>query len=367
MSRILVIHPSLGYGGAEKMLAYVSNTFSQKHNVKLLLLQSHEITLELDSKIEIESYELYFDKPIMGINMFLGLHLFHKMVKIIRKEAIKFQADIVFCFDLRILVAAYLAVRNLHVHFIFSERADPYYNSKRWAIILKYIFMKIDYIVFQTKGAQEFYTSAIQEKSCIIPNPAIPRSFDENNEIIRYEFPYIFSAGQMVGRKGFDILLKAFSKIKKECKEYKLVLYGSGNQKDKLIEMAKRLDIQDSVLFYPAINNVIEKNKNAKLFILSSTSEGIPNIMIEAMMNDIPVVATDCSPGGARLLSDDGKYCYLVQNKNKDELAEKILYALKHLNEANVKAKKAKASMVRFDSGKIGNMWLDVVDFVLKQ
>lgn len=366
MSRILVIHTSLGYGGAEKMLVYVANVFAEVHEVKLLLLQNNNITLDVDPSITIETYDLYPEKPIIGRRLIEGLLAFGKMEKIIKKEVKKFNADVVFCFDLRLLVAAYIAVRDIDVYFIFSERADPYYNTKRWSYILNYIFKRIDYVVFQTDGAKEYYSERIQQKACVIPNPAISRTSCCNNEIVEYGYPYIFSAGQMIERKGFDILINAFSKVVKIHKDYKLVLYGNGNQEENLKRLARELQIEDLVLFFPATNNVIEKNINAQLFVLSSTSEGIPNIMIEAMMNDIPVVAADCSPGGARLLSENGKYCYLVENKNADKLAEAISYALEHVDEAREKAEQAQESLRRFDSRKIAERWLKVMDDVIK-
>lgn len=109
------------------------------------------------------------------------------------------------------------------------------------------------------------------------------------------------------------------------------------------------------------MNGVVEKNINACLFVLPSRSEGIPNILIEAMQAGIPSVAADCSPGGARMLSDSGKYCLLAQNDNADSLAQCIDYALSHEAEMTRMAKVAQESMTRFDKDAIADEWRGVV------
>ena len=68
---------------------------------------------------------------------------------------------------------------------------------------------------------------------------------------------------------------------------------------------------------------LLKKTRAARLFVLPSRSEGIPNILIEAMMARIPTVSSDCSPGGARLLTSNGEVGLLAENNNIMSLAEK--------------------------------------------
>lgn len=361
MKKVLVIHPSLGYGGAEKMMAFVTNCFAEVCEVELMLLQDSDITLELNPSVNVEKYNLYSSEAIIGKNMLNGVISFLHMTKTIKSIIKKKKPDIVFGFDLRVLVAIYYATRSIKVKVLFSERADPYLNSKRWRKIIKKIYKNIDYVVFQTQGAKEFYGNLVENKSTIIPNPAMPRNNTKEVEKLEFEYPYIFSAGQMQWRKGFDILIEAFYKISLAFPEYHLVLFGEGNEKEHLVKLAKEYGLMKKIHFYAPINNVIEKNLNAELFIIPSRSEGIPNILIEAMYAGIPSVATDCSPGGARLLSDDGKYCVLCERENVNALYEAIVYGLKNKKEMHELSEKAKKGLKRFKAKKISDEWKKLI------
>ena len=104
-------------------------------------------------------------------------------------------------------------------------------------------------------------------------------------------------------RKGFDLLISAFSEVSSSNPDTKMIIYGSGEEKEKLKRKISELSLDDKITLLPPIPNVIEKNRAARLFVLPSRSEGIPNILIEAMMARIPTVSSDCSPGGARSVS----------------------------------------------------------------
>ena len=79
------------------------------------------------------------------------------------------------------------------------------------------------------------------------------------------------------------------------------------------------------------------------------------------MVAGIPSVATDCSPGGAKLISDSGKYCLLASNDDVDSLSQKITFALSNPLIMEDYAVKAKNSMSRFDKELIANKWKSVL------
>jgi glycosyltransferase involved in cell wall biosynthesis len=361
-----MVHRSLGVGGAEKIMTFLANKMSSVYTVELLLLEDKDITLKLEPEISLVQKDCYSDKPIIGKDMLSGLSDLRRMTDTIKCEIKEFRPDLVICFDLRILFALYMG-RSQDIKILFSERADPNANPLYWKKLLCHIYKKIDYIVFQTKQAQEFYGKKICKKSCIIPNPAVERNFETGCIVKTEREPYIFAAGRMQYRKGFDILVKAFIKINQQISNYKLVIYGEGDQKPALVELINESGLHERIIIKSPENNVVSNNDQAALFVLPSRSEGIPNILIEAMMEEIPCVACDCSPGGARLLSDNGRYCLLAENDNVDSLAEKIVYALTHERELEDMAVLAHKSMDRFTPDVIMARWLEVIECLLQQ
>ena len=245
---------------------------------------------------------------------------------------------------------------------MFSERADPYENRKYWQYILKSIYKKVGMIVFQTEGAQKFYGNGIKNRSCIIPNPALTRGLGSKQEGCIHRENYIFAAGRMQYRKGFDLLISAFSEVSSSNPDTKMIIYGSGEEKEKLKRKISELSLDDKITLLPPIPNVIEKNRAARLFVLPSRSEGIPNILIEAMMARIPTVSSDCSPGGARLLTSNGEVGLLAENNNIMSLAEKMEYALSNSPQMEEMAVKAAESIKRFDPAIIAEEWRNVIE-----
>ena len=102
---------------------------------------------------------------------------------------------------------------------------------------------------------------------------------------------------------------------------------------------------------------MLEKVNQSEIFVLSSDYEGFPNVLIEAMSIGMPCVATDCSPGGARMLLEDGKVGRLVDSGNYEELAKEIIYFIENREKEIEYGKYAKKSINRFSYSKLMNQW----------
>lgn len=361
----MIIHPSLGLGGAEKIIAFVADSLCGNYDVSFLGLKNIERTITLSEEITEEYINCYSDDPIVGMKMIYGLSSFRNMCGNIKKKVFAFHPDLIICFDLRVLLSLYLSGVNKKTKVLFSERADPYENPQYWAFLLRRIYKSIDYIVFQTDGAREFYGSFVQDKSCIIPNPALPRVETAKHRDWNRVNNTIFSAGRFQRRKGFDILIDAFARIESKYPDVKLEIYGDGDEKANLYNQIVRYGLNDRIIIKKPVNGVVELNIDSRLFVLPSRSEGIPNIVIEAMYYGIPCVVTDCRPGGARMLSGDGRYCVLADNDDPGALAVSIEYAMENEELMKDMTLKAKESLKRFDENDIKQEWIRIVSKVL--
>lgn len=140
------------------------------------------------------------------------------------------------------------------------------------------------------------------------------------------EVPLLIAAGTLAPWKGFSDLLMAMKSLSTR-RRVRLLVLGDGPQREQLQSLARELELENSVQFVGFVDNPLKFYMRAKVFVLSSLVEGMPNVLVEAMMCGCTPVSTDC-PTGPRELLKDGKYGYLVPVGDPEAMATAILHAL---------------------------------------
>lgn len=133
----------------------------------------------------------------------------------------------------------------------------------------------------------------------------------------------IGAVGSLIPRKGFDILLSALA-LMKHGRRARLSLVGGGPERLSLENQVKQLGIEESVRFVGEIPPVDMPDFFAglDLFVLSSRSEGRPNVVIEALATGLPVVSTDL-PGVVGLV-EPGTSGWLVPQEDPQAMASAL-------------------------------------------
>ena len=80
-----------------------------------------------------------------------------------------------------------------------------------------------------------------------------------------------------------------------------------------------------NALYRGASTQLIKEIADSEVFVMTSDYEGIPNALIEAMMIGMPVVSTDCSPGGAKLLIKDNYNGIIVKQGDSKEVSDAVI------------------------------------------
>jgi glycosyltransferase involved in cell wall biosynthesis len=138
--------------------------------------------------------------------------------------------------------------------------------------------------------------------------------------------PVVVSVGRLVYQKGFDVLLKAFRKVR-DVRAAKLLIIGDGEKREELIMLAQALHLQDDVLFLGMQGNPFKFMRGAEAFCLASRYEGLGNVILEAMALGLPVVVTNCPSGPAEIV-ENGRFGVLVPTENADALADALVKVL---------------------------------------
>lgn len=160
---------------------------------------------------------------------------------------------------------------------------------------------------------------------------------------------YILGIGRLEEtQKDFSTLIRAYALLKKDIKE-KLFIIGEGRHKEDLIKLSEELEINERIEFLGFQKNPYPWIKNASLFVHSSKFEGLPTVMIEALILEKIIVATDC-PTGPREILNNGENGILVKIGDEKELAKAILKGLFDNKCKEKYLENAKSKIKEFDS-----------------
>ncbi len=191
-------------------------------------------------------------------------------------------------------------------HFIARESFSIIYFYKGFKLFkyrLAYYFgyKNIDLLITQTNLMKERLIENLpylnnRMNIVSIHNPFLfPSTEIQNESIDMGETEFIVSAGRLMPRKGFDILIRAFKNSKKEHPNIKLILLGEGELRKELEDLVEELEMVGEVLLIGFVNNIYPYFKKAKAAVLSSTIEGFPNVLLQMMSQNERVVSTICA------------------------------------------------------------------------
>ena len=233
-----------------------------------------------------------------------GLRKIYDIVGGLRRAVKQYKPDVVVSFCMGMIHRALFATIGLPAKNVISYRNAAYSDLKplKDYLLSRTLHLRASGVVFQTDDAMSHYPRPLQRRGTIIPNPVDIRFFSTHYDGPRHD---VVSVGRLKDRKNHKMLVEAFACIADQVDD-NLLLYGDGAERETLQEQIHRLGLDDRVLIMGTVPDVVEAIKSAKLFVLPSIHEGLPNALMEAMALSVPCIATDCYGGGPRhLLSDE--------------------------------------------------------------
>lgn len=344
---------SLGKGGAERVISNLVNYFSNDSNYEVYLILERPT---IDYKVNNNVKTFILDSKVKNYNIITKKLRYIKYINKLKKIFKVIKPDIIIPF---LAVPAFMALlsKNKDSKVIVAVRNDP---KTEYTTILKrkmmlYLYPKADGFVFQTKEAQEYFRNIINCKQTIIYN-AISQDFlnYENHSIKQKK---IVAVGRLHWQKNYPLLIDAFEVISKKYEDYKLEIYGEGDEKTKLQKLIADKGLIEKVILKGNVNDVKKYIGDAALFVMSSDFEGMPNSLIEAMALGLPVISTDCPCGGPRELINNKKNGILVEVNNKEELIKSIDMILDNNKYANSLGNEAKKIVEKVKPEIINKQW----------
>jgi len=218
---------------------------------------------------------------------------------------------------------------------------DTYSNTiftKRWVLknINRFLMSKVSVLTCVSKDMVKQYQAVFNNAPhvCvynIVSDGASAARMQESIDhpwLLSKDVPVVIAAGRLAPWKGFSDLINAFALVRAK-RQVRLLILGDGPLRGELQQQITALGLDRSVQLLGYVANPLKYFSRADIFTLSSHVEGLPNVLVEAMMCGCTPVATDC-PTGPREVLDDGRYGYLVKPRDPGSIADGILKALDH-------------------------------------
>lgn len=254
-------------------------------------------------KLKIKSIEKKYGK--FDLIILRGQGTFETIWNIKDKRVVQQQVSVT--------IRTYNFLKRLYVRCLYSHKKTMC-NSSQVAEVLQ-------------KALED--SNAIKYNINIIPSPLNIKVIE--NKSLEFDFnidsKYIINVGRFAPGKNIPFLLEAYSYARENLSlKHKLVLVGDGGEKKNIENKINELNLNDSVILTGFIKNPYPLIKSADLLILTSITEGFPNVLLEALACRTNIISTRALGGVKDIMIDE-----LADNLvdyNTLSLAEKMVFEL---------------------------------------
>ncbi len=254
-----------------------------------------------------------------------------------------------------------LALLGLNSRVFVSDRCQPDKSLGKFHDLLrKILYRKSAGIIVQTSAAKEIYQAMISNENIqVIGNPI--RSILTGGSNAGRE-NIVLTVGRLIMSKHHDKLIELFLKISKPG--WKLVIVGYDHLKQevslKLKKIIEENNAGDTVILAGKQKNTDEYYLKSRIFAFTSSSEGFPNVIGEAMSAGLPVVSFDCIAGPSEMIADNING-FLIPLFDFDLFQKKLEYLMDNDEIRFKMGDKAKDDIKKFSIERIGEQYLKVL------
>tara|TARA_Y100000816_G_C26099280_1_gene582283 strand:+ start:140 stop:1285 length:1146 start_codon:yes stop_codon:yes gene_type:complete len=210
-------------------------------------------------------------------------------------------------------------ISNKNVSMVFCNTSD-----QRYELISKKIFPE--------NKVKVLYDPVFSIKEVLYQRKfsSVDKNFQKNN---------IIMVGRLTKQKNFEMFIKASEYLyKNNLLKFNTYIFGNGENKEKLEQLIRRYHLEKNIFLMGSKKNIHKYYSLSKLFILTSLWEDPGFVLIEAALNDIPIISSNCKNGPKEIIKgEDGGI--LFENNDINDLRDKIIKFL-DLDEVEIKKKK---------------------------
>lgn len=331
MKKVSFFLPSLNGGGAERVTVNLINNLVELNvDVHLVLIKKQGVFLQ-DVSEKVKIIDLSSKRAAFSI---------FPLVNYLNNENPDYLiSSLNYLNVIALLAKKFSKVKTkfyITEHSTISQRLKNLKGTgKLVPMLMRNLYNGADRIICVSKGIQDDLISTLKLNNpniCVIYNPIDFKKIEQlKTERIEHPFfcdeiPVIIGVGRLIPEKNFELLINAFLEVRK-YRICKLIILGSGPLEEKLKDIIQNCDYPNEIALVGFQKNPYAWMNQSEIFVLSSLTEGLPTVLIEAMSVGCKVISTDC-PSGPKEIILSSQTGVLVPNNNLKILVNEILNAL---------------------------------------
>lgn len=311
--------PSLGGGGAQRMVVNLASAFDEAGcHVDLVVARKQGPYLR----------DVRGGVRVISLDAASLRHALWPLIGYLRRERPEAIMATLTSTSMLAVVACKLSRVGSRIVLRQASAIGP--RQRPW--LVRRVYPYADAFVAQSRCMADDLATVVgvpPYKITTIRNPAFrPEIIEHAAEPVEHPWftdkapPVIIGVGRLVSGKAFNVLVDAFGKVhaKNPCR---LVILGEGEARHTLQMQAERLGLKDDVWMPGFVDNPFKYVARSRVFVLSSRLEPFPNVLVEALAVGTPVVSTRCL-GAASEILEHGRWGALVPVGDSDAMAEAI-------------------------------------------
>ena len=372
MKKITILALHLNYGGIERFITNLANSISDDYDVEIVstykLLDKPFFKLNDNIIVKYLITDLKPNKSL--VKKYFKEHRFIKLFKEIIKslKILYLKKSCMVKYIKNCDSDIIISTRDIHNEWlgkygkpsvlkIGSEHNDS--DSNKYIITTSNKAKKLDYFVVVSKKMVEDYKKYLSIPVIYIPNSIenLPNTFSKLNT------NNIISVGRLESVKGFENLIDVLKKVILKNNNVILNIVGDGSQYKLLENKVNTLGLQNNVklLGYKNSKELSELYNQSSVYVMTSFTESFGLVLLEAQSHKLPCIAFD-SANGAKELIHNGVDGYLIGNRDREKMANKILELINDKDKCKIFGEKALENSKNYLSKNIKQKWVDIFE-----
>jgi len=342
MNNIVFVVPSMRSGGLERVASVLANIGSNNHKITIISLSSTESFYEVSDETSL----LLCPSEITRLNR---ISRFLRTGFWLRRCVKEIKPQSLCSFGERYSPFVLIFMLGLKFPKYVTNRASPLSSLKGWRGFINPLTYKLaDGILLQTSKSYDLLKTRYDlRKYEVIGNPVDLHYTNENRS------PIVLNVGSIGGNKNQDLLIKYFQSVLEKINDpWILQFIGDGPKMNYIQELSKTLGLSRQVEFLGVIKNPKHFYSKSSIFAFTSTSEGFPNALAEAMAAGCACIAYDCIAGPSDII-DDGLNGFLIPMGNEEMYVEKLSLLMTDSDLRERFSQAAKEKMKQFEASEI--------------